>query len=339
MKPRSPRRAFSVNELLIVIAILGILIALLLPAIQAAREAARRASCSVKIRQVGIALHNYHDNFQRFPPSAFYKDGQHLGDKGIPLKEVVPGHAGTDAEDKTRAPYSILVKLLPYIEQGHVYEQIDFKNNEAFAPANLPLASLNFPLFMCQSFRGQPQIQAPEYRQIGGGVGLTNYKTLGATTLACLQDSASVLDAKLNGGTLHPYAAYSFANFKAPTQTAVITETKEQNYAAWWDGTTVAIPGFHPGVGNEKDDTDLAQPNSTALNVRSHGQQESFITKEQFAGKEDMAWGPSSDHPGVVMHGFGDATSRVISNHIDPAAYRALVSRRPDDNGAIGGQF
>jgi prepilin-type N-terminal cleavage/methylation domain-containing protein/prepilin-type processing-associated H-X9-DG protein len=99
-------RGFTLVELLVVIAIIGILIALLLPAVQAAREAARRSSCSNNLKQFGLALHNYHDTNQTFP----YGTNAHI-----------------DPSWRTQFPKgSQLVKLLPFIEQSTIYEQLEF---------------------------------------------------------------------------------------------------------------------------------------------------------------------------------------------------------------------
>ncbi len=108
-------RGFTLVELLVVIAIIGILIALLLPAVQAAREAARRSQCVNNLKQLGLALHNYHDVNKAFPPSGIL-----AGDLRIPPYPSTP----------SAVPYhhTWLVMTLPYIEQGPLYERIDKRN-------------------------------------------------------------------------------------------------------------------------------------------------------------------------------------------------------------------
>ena len=102
------RDAFTLVELLVVIAIIAILIALLLPAVQAAREAARRIQCNNHIKQIALAFHNYADVHQRFPPGAF---------PGIPGNAIYSGTGG-----------SWYVSILPFVEQSGLYDQIDIEN-------------------------------------------------------------------------------------------------------------------------------------------------------------------------------------------------------------------
>ncbi len=102
-------RAFTLVELLVVIAIIGILIALLLPAVQAAREAARRMQCTNNLKQLGLAMHNYHDINNMFP-------------RGL------SGSSDTSetATWKARGGHNWRIKLLPFVEQGAVYSQLNF---------------------------------------------------------------------------------------------------------------------------------------------------------------------------------------------------------------------
>jgi prepilin-type N-terminal cleavage/methylation domain-containing protein/prepilin-type processing-associated H-X9-DG protein len=103
------RRAFTLVELLVVIAIIGILIALLLPAVQAAREAARRSQCTNNLKQIGIALHNYHDTTGSFPPGRMSCDGWTGGPCAGKTWIEKPGTSG-------------FAMILPYLEQGPLYD-------------------------------------------------------------------------------------------------------------------------------------------------------------------------------------------------------------------------
>jgi len=335
---RHHKSGFSLIELIVTIGAIGISTTLAAIWLVHGREAQRRSSCSVKLKNIALGLHTYHDNFQHLPPSAKYRNGNHLGEEGVELRTVAPGAVN----GSTRAPFSFLALILPYIESNSLYggNSPDFRHQEAFAVTNLKIAAITVPLYTCPSYGGPRVSTAPDYKP-PHGIGrpaITNYKALGATTLACLQDSASVTNSSLNGGTLHPYDSYTFSTLKAPTQTAILTETKEEKYAAWWDGTTASIPGFHPGQGNVANDAGSSPgPSQPALNIAASGAQMSFITASQFGGQEDMRWGPSSEHPGLVNHAFGGTETRSIANDVDPAAYRAAVSRRGEDNGAVGG--
>ena len=106
-----PRHGFTLVELLVVIAIIGILVSLLLPAVQAAREAARRTACINNMKQIGLALHNYHSAFQTFPPGASSREP-----RGAPRANINSGGA-----------FSFLVLILPYYEEGVVYEKVDLQ--------------------------------------------------------------------------------------------------------------------------------------------------------------------------------------------------------------------
>lgn len=118
MRRQSPAKGFTLVELLVVIAIIGILVGLLLPAVQAAREAARRMSCSNNFKQIGIALHNYHSAYRMLPAhSAGTTNRFNSGSPNPALRS--PGGGGHN-----RNELSWLPGLTPFFEQQNVWVQI-----------------------------------------------------------------------------------------------------------------------------------------------------------------------------------------------------------------------
>lgn len=129
MKHRNNYRGFTLVELLVVIAIIGVLVALLLPAVQAAREAARRMQCSNNLKQVGLALHNYHDTHGAFPIGARNQAG--FGP-------------------------SWWAGLLPFLEQGAIYDSLNLEIAHAGYNANSSvLTGKPAPMMVCPSFPGE----------------------------------------------------------------------------------------------------------------------------------------------------------------------------------------
>ena len=181
---------FTLVELLVVIAIIGILISLLLPAVQAAREAARRMQCTNNMKQIGLALHNYHDTHKRLPPSL-------LGGYDM------TGEGGPDLDRYDDHGFGWLCFILPFVEQQALYELVNpngdqtgvFKNYAEANPSNpvWPGGDQIVSFYLCPS-SGMPEI-VPERWDVPGdrnralpqdkdfyvGYATTSYKAAGGS--------------------------------------------------------------------------------------------------------------------------------------------------------------
>jgi prepilin-type N-terminal cleavage/methylation domain-containing protein len=136
------RRAFTLIELLVVIAIIAILIALLVPAVQKVREAAARTQCLNNLKQIGLALHNYHDANKRLPPGLVST----LADPGW---KFPPGNCNA-APPELGPGWSFFAFILPYVEQDPLYRSINF-NLPIADPANAAPRRTTVPIYLCPS--------------------------------------------------------------------------------------------------------------------------------------------------------------------------------------------
>jgi prepilin-type N-terminal cleavage/methylation domain-containing protein/prepilin-type processing-associated H-X9-DG protein len=219
---RSRRSGFTLIELLVVIAIIAVLIALLLPAVQQAREAARRTQCKNNLKQLGLALHNYTDTYGGFP---------------MGKNTTVAGVSATNLPAQAR--------ILPYIDQGNLYAQINFNVAGSNALNAIPFA-VTLPAFRCPS-------DADNMQAVVGG--RSNYYTNTGTGV-------------LNG--LPPTLA-SDSNFGLPAPNGVIYQDSYTRFGDISDGTSTTALMSERRLGDGSNgiatrETDTFQPGTHPSN-------------------------------------------------------------------------
>jgi type II secretory pathway pseudopilin PulG len=203
----------------VVIAIIGVLVALLLPAVQAAREAARRASCANNVKQIGLAIAGYEGSKKVFPPSG--TDELLVWDDGGTLRN-----------------HSWASLIMPFVEETTLHDRINFKAS-AMASTNEAAAGTVVSIYRCPSYIGQAITDDPHYRPEIYAIG--NYVAIGASDV----DHIYAVNLKPEGVIIPVGKIRARDITDGLSKTMLIAESREERMRVWIDGrvgSVTAIP-------------------------------------------------------------------------------------------------
>jgi prepilin-type N-terminal cleavage/methylation domain-containing protein len=306
------RRAFTLVELLVVIAIIAMLIALLLPAVQAAREAGRRSSCINNLRQMALAVHTFSDSKNVLPSS--------VRPTGL---TSLPRIAG-------------LTLLLPYLEQGGMYEQYERSKNW-HDPANLPVTSTPVPTFLCPSSPQPSRLDGlPEASPWQGNlVAVTDYSpTIGVDSRL---ESAGLVDFA-GPGILTKNGQPRFADvLDGLSNTILYAESAGRPYLYRRGQRIGDLPGQRVNAGGwARPASDFSLDGSTYDGASLPGPCPFNCTNGEDVGSSSFPhpyYGTEGTaeayafHPGVANFALGDASVRSLDQEINIRVFARLITR------------
>jgi prepilin-type N-terminal cleavage/methylation domain-containing protein len=289
---RTASRGFTLVELLVVIAIIGVLVSLLLPAVQASREAARRCSCINNVMQLNLALQNYEFAHESFPAGSINPTG--------PIRNIPEGQV-----------VGWTVQTLPYLEQNAMWRSFD-QAAGAFAKVNEPVSSHPLEVLICPSYPGSRT-------NPGSTVAYSTYS-------GCYNDAEAAIDAK-NTGLLFLNSAIRFRDiYDGTTNTLLLSESipDEESDLGWVSGTratlrnTSVLERPYPQLSSAR--VDVVNDGELPIGGKAAGEEDA--SNELFVG------GFGSFHAGDIINaGMADGSVRPIAPSIDPAALRQLGNR------------
>jgi prepilin-type N-terminal cleavage/methylation domain-containing protein len=319
-RARPTRSGFTLVELLVVITIIGILIALLLPAVQAAREAARRMQCSNNLKQIALATHTYLSMHGVFPPGC--------------ISPSVPGKNGWNRPGLPdfSTDFTWPTLILPYIEQMGVYAMYDFKQPPV-SVVNGTARSQSVTLYVCPDDR--LQINEPRPGQLGGGTtGVGNWSVYSRMRLnyAANYGNTGYMQVDMSGVT---FLGGFFTNGAAYGGSEI--RDGLSNTIAFSEVLPIHGPAYRgpPGDGMVAEGGQAFEgfltPNTTAPDVVCNTcTTERAIQVPCTVDMSDSAQTIASRslHPGVVNSAMGDGSVRNFSNSVDTQVWRAVCSSR-----------
>ena len=293
------RGAFTLVELLVVIAIVGVLVAILLPAVQAAREAARAASCRNNLKQIATAMHLYHDSMKRLPPARI--DGATIG-------------AGASA----------FLAILPYLEEKSSADLFDSKKGYKSTSGNRDVSNTRIPVYLCPVMNLPREVPDPDpaCNEVGAP---GSYAVSTGSTNSFAPNGPYNLPPH-NGAIIHPkYGATTIAKISAADGTSKTLLVGEMNFALrdlFW---TLPCKPANTLKGGETRWA-VAYPMVTWGSTAAPLNSETQVTLEVGIfpnGHESFR----SDHGGGVNFAFVDGSVRFIANEIDLGVYNAMATR------------
>jgi prepilin-type N-terminal cleavage/methylation domain-containing protein len=288
LKSSRNRHGFTLIELLVVIAIIAILIALLLPAVQQAREAARRTQCRNNLKQIGLAVHNYHDIYNMIPP----------GWVGVDLVTGLPYTEGNNG-------WCWASKLLPQLDLGTVYNQIDFRLGVENAANLLPRKQI-LSVFRCPSNAiAELTWTITDGTNDLAELALSNYPgVFGTTDIHNCEGIPAPFQCSSDGMFFHN-SSIRFSNVSdGLSQTIMVGERKIRHNPDWHSTWTGVVP-----TGEETFESILGTTDHTPNNPANH--------------LDDF----SSYHAGGAIFALADGSARFIGENIDLGVYQYLSTR------------
>jgi prepilin-type N-terminal cleavage/methylation domain-containing protein len=350
------RKGFTLVELLVVIAIIGILVGLLLPAVQQAREAARRMSCSNNMHQLGLAVYNYESTFKRAP---------RLATEGITSWGV----------DNSWNGFSPHAQILPYIEQGPLYNQIEFGNHLAWPayqgestiwnnPDSFPpgktlgvsaVMKTKIAGYVCPSDKDYPQTLFTGNNNYGFSSGpqvgwnsdpkdrVGFYNRSQYTKFAAVTDGLSntIMGAEFvkgddDGGTYTNISDFANArSYPSGAERKFWTQAQIDAFAL----VTVTAPSGHNSEAGRS--WIAAGHYNSAINTLAPPNWRGFSGGlippwgdsgcQGCQGDRDGVFPSRSRHTGGSMHVLGDGSTQFVTNNVDIVTYQRLGSASGND--------
>ncbi|MBI1312313.1 DUF1559 domain-containing protein [bacterium] len=302
------RRGFTLIELLVVMAIIAILVALLLPAVQAAREAARRSQCRNNLKQIGIALHSYHETATRLP-------------------------FGWDTRGTSWTTF-----LLPGIDQAPLYETLYFQEsgpgNWAANGANEVACGTLIETFRCPTMPVSEHInnQNIDHRVPSSYRGNAGSQASSDDTSTIVISGSKSLENTQQDGVFFACSSVSFGDVtdglsntflvgESRTEPDFVKDGQAMDY--WYLGSPQADPCNCDGGTGGTEFSEFVGTTQAKINAR-------FVTPAAHGRLIELAFG--SYHDGGAFFLFGDGRVRFISEAIDDPAYRALSTRDANDD-------